>query len=158
MKRTLKHTILDKAFGRELKRFLYRPEIFSLLESDGTWLAGGCWILADALRRWIGPRAHLKLISSSNSPCEHVVVQVNHLFIHASGVMTEGELLDEMRIEERLTNPRIDGFNSTLLRKNEVPVPGERSVRLALELGASFQKPSLPSSTMRQKKKSRSPR
>lgn len=138
MRRSANHIQLDRAFGRELREFLYREDIFEILGNDGTWQAGGCWILAEALRRLLGAKARLKMVSSDASKCEHVVVQVGALFIHASGVMSEGELLTEMRCLERLANPRLTDLDEDCLKLNEVPQPDERSTRLFEELTKRF--------------------
>lgn len=141
-------TILNRAFGRALWSFLNRPEIFDILGAEGTWSAGGCWILADALMKWIGPQATLKMIASDRCTSEHVVVQVGEIFIHATGVRTKAELLDEMQESERLANPRIVEFHQQALKRNDVPTPGERSRRLECQLRVRFgERPSLISNS-----------
>jgi hypothetical protein len=135
----MKHTVttLDRNLGGALQEFLYSPPIFQIL-GDGTWLAGGCWILADALHRWVGPSSSLKMVASDRSTSEHVVVRAGSWYLHASGVITEAELLDEMRRMERLVNPRIVDFNPRLLIRNGVPRPGRRSRLLLVEIRRRF--------------------
>lgn len=135
----MKHPlVIDPSFGQTLCAFLYSPPVFSILGDEGTWLSGGCWILADALRRWIGPAARLKMVASDRCSTEHVVVQVSQLFIHASGVMTRKELLCEMREMERLPNPRLINFNRRALLMTDIPRPGDKSRKLLSSLRRRF--------------------
>jgi hypothetical protein len=81
-----------KQFGRELREFINSDEAFSILP-EGDWGAGGCWILAEALRKYLGPPAKLYAIYSATFPVEHVVIRHDDVYFDYNGASTEAELL-----------------------------------------------------------------
>jgi hypothetical protein len=50
-----------KTLGRALRKFINTDEVISLL-AEGDWGAGGCWILAETLKRWFREPARLMAI------------------------------------------------------------------------------------------------
>jgi len=70
----MKKTIKPEGFGKRFSRFLNRADTYELLP-EGTWFAGGCWIAAEALRRWVGKGARLMAIYSEGDIPQHVVVE-----------------------------------------------------------------------------------
>jgi hypothetical protein len=83
-----------RRFGRELREFINSDPVFSLLP-EGDWGAGGCWILAEALKRFLGPPAELWAVYSSVLPVEHVVVKDGDAYFDYNGASTKEEILQE---------------------------------------------------------------
>jgi hypothetical protein len=81
-----------RRFGEELREFINSDEVFSVLP-EGDWGAGGCWILAKALVKYLGPPAELWAVYSETFPAEHVVVKHDDAFFDYNGVSTAEELL-----------------------------------------------------------------
>jgi hypothetical protein len=120
-----------RALGRRLRRVLDSRAAYEILgPSGGTWMAGGCWILAEALQRCLRSRgydAHLYAVRSREKErevVEHVVVGVrgnaSHAhggyeiwFLDGDGAATSAELLDKMRRVERVPSPYLTRFTKT---------------------------------------------
>ena len=83
-----------RKFGLELREFINTDEVFSILP-EGDWGAGGCWILAEALKRFLGPPAELWAVYSSVLPVEHVVVKDGDAFFDYKGASTKKEILSD---------------------------------------------------------------
>lgn len=83
-----------RRFGKELREFINSDPVFSLLP-EGDWGAGGCWILAEAIKQFLGPPAELWAIHSSVLPVEHVVVKDGDAYFDYNGASTKKELLAE---------------------------------------------------------------
>jgi hypothetical protein len=81
-----------KRFGQELREFINTDEVFTLLP-EGDWGAGGCWILAKALVKYLGPPAELWTVYSETFPAEHVVVKHGDVFFDYNGASTAEEIL-----------------------------------------------------------------
>lgn len=103
-----------RLFGRDLRRWLNSEEGgYSVLPGDyETWIAGGCWILAEALQAWIGPGAVKWSIHSQEVPgrIQHVVVKVGHCFLDGDGASSEEMLLRRWRDKERIERPFLKEF------------------------------------------------
>jgi hypothetical protein len=113
-------------FGRWIKRILDTPEAYEVLGPVGTWQAGGCWILAEAIQKVLGPKAKLVAIASTRTPVEHVVVEFDGKYIDADGAFTETRLLSKMRTQEFVPSPRLVTFSNRLkreARENELVCP-----------------------------------
>jgi hypothetical protein len=94
-------------FGRRLRGLLRRTHLAGLLEPrrerNGTlkkrgWTTGGCWLLAEALRRWIGPRAQMVVLTGGRAEDwslhpEHVLVRVGGWYLDGLGARTRAEVL-----------------------------------------------------------------
>jgi len=113
--------------GRRLKAALNTAEAYDILGDEGTWQAGGCWILAAALKRLLGKKAKLFAVVSHRNPAEHVVVEWDGLYIDADGASTEAQLLRRMRDEEFIPSPMVVPFNRNLQQMaksaGDVPCP-----------------------------------
>ena len=115
-----------KNFGNKLKRFLASKKMYDILgEEGGTWTAGGCWILAEALHSWLGPGSELVAVGSSVNKVEHVAVRVEdgyfYYYLDGDGFQTEEEFLRKMRELERISDPFIHQFDPRDV--TEIPCP-----------------------------------
>lgn len=85
-----------KRFGQELREFINSDPIFAILP-EGDWGEGGCWILAKALRKFLGPPAELWAIAEPGERgprVQHVVVKDGDAFFDYTGAHTGSDLLD----------------------------------------------------------------
>ena len=127
-------------FGSRLKRLLETDEAYTILGPEGTWQAGGCWLLAEAVRKVLGPQAKLFAVLSergllSKHVVEHVVVEFDGKYIDADGAFTKEQLLEKMRKQEFVYNPRVVPFSNRLkkqAKENELICPAV-SVRKLVE-------------------------
>lgn len=114
-----------KSLGKALRKFINTDEVITIL-AEGDWGAGGCWILAETLKRWLREPARLMAVVTPNQfvrfepehyvapySVDHVVVEYVDLFIDYNGAQTEAELLRNLR-EEGYQNPRLVEFTSEL--------------------------------------------
>lgn len=83
-----------RRFGKEFREFINSDPVFSILP-EGDWGSGGCWILAEALKRFLGPPAELWAVYSSVLPVEHVVVKDGDAYFDYNGASTKKEILSE---------------------------------------------------------------
>lgn len=137
-----------KKFGKELRKFINSDEVFCILP-EGDWGAGGCWILAEALKRFLGPPAELWAIASEYFDVEHVVVKDGDAYFDYNGASTKTELLAEFssawkgsfREGEKLKLVRMTPHRA--LQAEEVGVPCEPWLVKALvsRLNARFREP-----------------
>ena len=113
------------ALGDALRKVLRKPAVRAILGEAGferakpTWVKGGCWILAEALARWIGPSAELMFVSRTSSGLpDHVVVDVEvdgtDVFLDANGAQSFEELLDRWRDDETGEDVEVSPFNAEL--------------------------------------------
>jgi hypothetical protein len=102
-------------FGRALRKLINNDAVFKIL-AEGDWGAGGCWILADAVARWLGPPARLLAVRSPKAPVEHVVVEYADLYIDYHGAQTEKELHASL-VADRIVSPRLVPFTEALQKK-----------------------------------------
>lgn len=134
-----------RKFGQELRKFINSPDVFSILP-EGDWGAGGCWILAESLKQFLGPPAELWAIASEYFDVEHVVVKDGDAYFDYNGASTKKELLAEFssslkgsfREGEELKLVRMTPHRA--LRAEEVGVPCEPWLVKALvtKLNARF--------------------
>jgi hypothetical protein len=83
-----------KRFGEELREFINSDEIISILP-EGDWGAGGCWILAEALKQYLGPPAELwSIVTLPEDRVQHVLVKDAGVFFDFLGAQTGQEALD----------------------------------------------------------------
>jgi hypothetical protein len=111
--------------GKLLKRLMCSNEAFDILGDIVSWNSGGCWILAEALRRFIGDQATIVAIADDRCQHQHIVVKVGNLYYDADGESNEGRLLHRWMDYERLRNPRIVGFDPELAADLEIPCEEE---------------------------------
>lgn len=102
-----------RSFGDHLREILSTDEAYALVpELDEDWTTGGCWVLAEALKSFIGRDAKLvavvgqieefpfgsdvpKLVSA----VAHVAVQVGDFFLDGNGASSQSQFLRRMREE-----------------------------------------------------------
>jgi len=97
-----------RAFGRRLRKLLRSGEADAILEPwlwpeppppEALWTEGGCWILAEALCRVLGPPARLVGVWAPyprpyvGEALVHAVVEIDGWFLDSKGAHTEGELV-----------------------------------------------------------------
>lgn len=102
------HTAINhRPFGRNLKALLGTEQAYALLP-EGTWMAGGCLLLAAALQDW-APGTLVWTVEDASAPGrpQHLVAVWGEYFIDGDGVATRTELLEKMRVAEGLRAPRI---------------------------------------------------
>lgn len=90
-------------FVAELLGYLYSPDRGGKIDEYGMWDMGHCWLLAQALHEWIGPRSSLKWVVGRDLrkvdrglPVlpQHVVVQVGEFYIDGNGLFIKDELIE----------------------------------------------------------------
>jgi len=98
----MRATRLKHPFNTDLKMVLDADKGYDYLP-EGTWLAGGCGLLAQSLRELI-PESSLSVVGRLNRGIpDHLVVCVpvsgQVVYLDYNGVQTEGELLAAMQEE-----------------------------------------------------------
>ena len=124
--------------GRSLKRLVSSDAAYRILDrhpgiAGGTWNQGGCWVLAEALRRVLGDDAELWAVMTARGPSrgfvQHVVVKWHGKFYDADGESTERALLLRWRDEELLAEPYLEPFEESRTTEETVcPVDAVRDV------------------------------
>lgn len=82
-----------KQFGRNLHQWLYDEHGgWPLLKDEGTWTAGGCYPLMEALEKWIGSenveRVIVEISTAPGIP-QHVALRVHGWVIDGDGASRE---------------------------------------------------------------------
>jgi hypothetical protein len=113
-----------------LKSFLDSEEAYALLDRRLTWNAGGCWILAEAVKKWIGPGAELFAIGTVRVPVHHVVVRVGDTYIDGDGAQSRTELLRKMETMEFMREPKLTKLDRRLARKGGIVCPNVSVTKL----------------------------
>lgn len=138
----------ESPFSERLRRLLWYGSAVSQMEGrEGTWLAGLCWIVAQALLQWMTssrtlppPTLFLVVVGDARCPAGHVAVcvrlkkdsgQERRLYLDANGVSTEHTFLRYWRDEEGLINPFVASYDEQLLRELGIPWDEHMSTRLA---------------------------
>lgn len=78
------------------------------------WNDGGCWTLAEALRRYLKDVEMYCVYDAAGNP-QHVVTKIpsRNLFIDGNGIVSEAELIRIMIEEESITGPiTVEPFKS----------------------------------------------
>lgn len=115
-----------------VKRFVKSNESYDIVP-DGTWSAGGCWILAEALKRVIAQPTTL-LAVKDRGRVQHIIVGLpSGKVVDADGVQTEHEMLIKMITYEGHRDPRIVPLVKSELRSGEIPFSYTK-MRLAIGL------------------------
>lgn len=88
-------------FVVELLWYLYSEEGGGKIDEYGMWDMGHCWVLAQALHEWMGPRSYLKWIVAEDLHKDlhrilpqHVIVKVGEFYIDGNGLFTRQEIAD----------------------------------------------------------------
>ena len=81
-----------RKFGQALKRAIWRPENVALLDhhEHGTWVCGGCLMLARAVSRMV-PGARIASLTSDGKHIGHAVVRVGDWVLDGDGASTPKE-------------------------------------------------------------------
>lgn len=124
-------------FNASLQAALDTESAYRLLPA-GTWLEGGCALLAVALQKWVGGR----LVTVGRETCEgvvdHVVLQVDlqggPCFMDYDGVQTRQALEDKVCKEWRFEAVSWGDFDAAMLEQAGVPVSALQSQALSAEL------------------------
>lgn len=130
-----------KRFGDELRDFINTDEVLSILP-EGDWGAGGCWIMAEAVKQYLGPPAELWAIVASEERVQHVLVKDAGVFFDYLGANTGQEAVDKFLEVEPWTGSIIltPLTNHLALKAAEGGIPCERRhvKRLVTMLKARF--------------------
>lgn len=112
-----------KEFGKELRKLLNSGEVFALLH-EGDWGASGCWTLAAALEKYLGPPAELWAVSETRPgdledtviPVSHVVVRYDDIFIDYNGAQTGRQLIRNLE-RGGYSEPELNRMTKKLARE-----------------------------------------
>ena len=104
-------------------------------------MAGGCWVLAQALKEHLGPRAELWAVAQPWGRPEHVVVRVGNKYIDADGVHSLGTLLNKMRRVERMSRPELIPFKPADATSYGIACPTEAVARVRRALQRALPDP-----------------
>lgn len=116
-----------------LTKLLRTKEAYDILGPVGTWTAGGCWILAESLLRWLGEGEIWVVVRSyENGTFDHAVLKLcDDIFVDADGAFHKSVLLKKMALEQipspvlaPLTKERAE------IAKDEIPCPIDKVQRL----------------------------
>ena len=129
-------TVEMKAFGQRLRRFLRRAEAYAILDAHvgGTWMAGGCWLLAEALAPLVQrPLVAVWSFAGAGIVQQHVVLQLaEDCFLDADGAQSATALLRKMVRVERLDQPYLDRFDPHAATGMSCPTRGVHQLQQAL--------------------------
>jgi hypothetical protein len=124
-----------KAFGPAMKQALKSDEAYAILGKHGTWVAGGCWILAAAIKRLLGRRSRLVAITAGNERiAQHILVELDGVFLDAAGASTKRQLLRLWRDLEGIPNPSVTALTAEMTRRarsDGIPFSAGKARRLA---------------------------
>lgn len=130
------HKIELSYFGRDLHAFLSSERAYQDLLGPGyaTWTAGGCWILAQAIHKWLGPPTKLWAIVDGDAPraVQHVVVSIGDFYLDGDGLSSQAALLRRWRDQEGIQRPRLMRFRPEEALGIECPVDRVYKVQDAL--------------------------
>jgi len=105
------------AFGKALSRWLKTNKAYACLPDNCTWSAGGCWILARALKKYIGKEAKLETILSAGLQIpQHVVVRVGDVYLDGDGASSAWRLVQRWEKLEWMDVTDIVPFSKDLQR------------------------------------------
>lgn len=98
-------------FGRALLSFARSQEVEEIL-LDGTWVAGGCWPFARALRKLVESPSQIWMVVDGSGSPQHVVLQIcdpeyGQVYLDGDGIADAEILLERMRIFENLEDPQL---------------------------------------------------
>lgn len=105
-------------FNEDIQAVLDSDEAYEYLP-QGTWMSGGCVMLAEALNRLI-PESQLKVIGRAAVP-DHVVVELEEdgvrYYLDYDGLQTEDELVEKMLVEVHGGPVVIRPYDRTLIEQ-----------------------------------------
>lgn len=114
--------------GQKLKEILATDKAYHIL-GPGTWLSGGCGILAFALLDVLDlPENNLFAIVDRDAInpnlIQHIIVSYNGMYLDGDGLSTEGQLLNRWKEQESLGNPQIIPYSKGVLEN--IPCPYDK--------------------------------
>ena len=121
----------------EIERLAIDPALLGQLRVRGleNFGQGGCAILAEAIRRALGPRARLVGIREADYPfIEHLVVECEGWYLDANGVRSQPDFLEYVRSIGGYREPVLVDFGPHRATHNMLPYPA--SERLVAGLAA----------------------
>lgn len=122
------------ALNKHLKEFLRSDEAYFRYLPVETWMSGGCWLLAEALRRVLS--GELVAVISDNG-VEHVALLVDDWVVDGDGFSRRPTVLRRWQTAESVPNPRIVPFvdvRDEVLAVGEIPAPDVRLGPLVRDL------------------------
>ena len=126
------------SLGRQLRRFLYTPPIFALLDPwQCGWLDGGCRILGEAVVLWLGPEAALTAVLGASGQTAHVLVRYRGWLIDGDGLTRADTLIRRWLQVEHVAGAHLGSFERAPASP-EIPSDREVSRRLAEQLESRF--------------------
>ena len=87
--------------GKALRSALCSKKGYEIIDGHGVgWLDGGCWSLAEGIKRWL-VEVDLYCAYDGDGNPQHVVVRVpaRDIFIDGNGISSEATLIEAMRAE-----------------------------------------------------------
>ena len=84
---------IEAEFGRRLKRVLRTNAAFELIPWAEGWTSGGCWVLAEALYRYLHPNVRKVAMVGPNGVDHVLVVTKTGIFFDGDGASTRSGLL-----------------------------------------------------------------
>jgi uncharacterized protein YeaC (DUF1315 family) len=103
--------------SKNLKKALSTPEAYAILDDaigSGTWSAGGCLLLAKALKILFPDGIILTLFGHTKEQKEaipqHVVLSLNGKLIDADGISTHDQMIKRWEKLEGVTVTKIDKY------------------------------------------------
>lgn len=104
-------------FNRKFVRYINGEtaiSIYDRLFKNGNWDNGGCWILAQAIQRWLG-HGNLYALVAGDGAVEHVVVKTNDHYLDGQGARHKDDFLAWAK--NYMTAPRLVPFDNEMQRK-----------------------------------------
>ena len=103
----------DAVSVNKIHRLLRTEKAFEILDSDpelsgSDWGAGGCYVLARALKRIFGGQL-VTIYNAQNRP-QHIMLQLGHLYLDYDGLQPAEQKLKSAK-EEFVNSPYIGDFN-----------------------------------------------
>lgn len=131
-----------RALGKVLKRFFQTRESYEILDSskllkNSTWMAGGCWVAAQALHDLL-PGSQLLAVVAGDVQ-HHVVVEYRGWLFDADGAHSQRELLSYWKTQEGLhggvwgSGPRLMPFQRSEAGEIVCPVGPLRQLKTQLK-------------------------
>jgi hypothetical protein len=134
--------IQARDLGRAIRRAVKSDEAYAILGKHGTWTAGGCWILAAALKRLLGRRSRLAVVRRGEEPvAQHILVELDGVFLDADGASTEEQLLRRWRDLEGVQSPGVTALTADMARRaraDSIPFSAGKARRLAAYLSRAI--------------------
>jgi hypothetical protein len=119
-----------RKFGKSLRRSLRQDQALRILDRthDGCdWTAGGCWLLAEALRRMV-PYAQLRGVATRECPVDHVVIQVGEIVLDGDGAFSASRFPARWERSERRSGVSLGPFRADEAVAQGLVTPPENSV------------------------------